>query len=252
MTNNTRLNTWIACSHFNPKARLRLFCFPYAGGGASIFHAWVKMLPDEVEVCPIQLPGRENRLKESPLTQLSELLQDLQIALLPILDKPFAFFGHSLGAIISFELARQLRPQDRLTHLFVSGCPAPHLPNLKSPLHKLSDAEFIEAVQQRYQNIPQVVLQEKEVMALFLNILRADLTLFETYSYVANEPLDCPISAFGGLQDKTTSRDQLAAWCEQTSNTFTQRMLPGDHFFLKSAQNPLLQLVSQYLQQALL
>lgn len=248
MNNKTKFKIWVAGNNFNPKARLRLFCFPYAGGGASLFHAWAKMLPDDVEVCPIQLPGRENRLKDPLFTQWPELLQHLQIVLQPMLNKPFAFFGHSMGALISFELARLLSPQYHITHLFVSGCPAPQLRYFKSPIHQLPDAEFIEALQQRYQNIPQAVLQEKEMMALFLHTLRADLTLVETYNYVAREPLDCPISAFGGLQDKTTSRDQIAAWSEQTSNTFTQHMLLGDHFFLKNAKKSLLQLVFQCLQ----
>lgn len=235
-------------SNPKPNARLRLFCFPYAGGGASLFATWGRMLTADIEICAIQLPGRENRLNESPLVEWTELLDHLERAIKPFLDKPFAFFGHSNGAMISFELARRLQAQYPPSYLFAAGCPAPQLPNLTSPLHTLSDVDFIAGLQQRYQNIPQAVLQEKEVMALFLGVLRADLTLFETYHYIDRTPFNCPLSVFGGLQDKTTGREKLTAWSKQTSITFTQRMLPGDHFFLKSAQQPLLNFIAQDLE----
>src|SRR5450759_4546174 len=109
MTTATAFASWIACRKPNPQARLRLFCFPYAGTGASIFRTWSDGLPAEVEVCPVEFPGRGTRLMETPFTQLSPLVQALAQALVPLMDKPFAFFGHSLGALVGFELARQLR-----------------------------------------------------------------------------------------------------------------------------------------------
>ena len=122
---------WLACPQLNPQARMRLFCFPYAGGGASIFHRWPGKLPTMVEVCAVLLPGRGNRLTEPPFIQLSPLVQTLTEALLPHLTTPFAFFGHSMGALIGFELARQLRRQQGPSpvHLFVSGREAPQLPS---------------------------------------------------------------------------------------------------------------------------
>jgi medium-chain acyl-[acyl-carrier-protein] hydrolase len=202
----------------------------------------------EVEICPIQLPGRESRLGEPPFTRLELLLETLVPAIQPYLDKPFAFFGHSMGATISFKLARQLCAQHAPTpvHLFVSGSCAPQIPDPDPPIHHLPDAEFVEELR-RFNGTPEAVLQNAELMQLFLPILRADFALHETYVYAAGEPLDCPISAFGGLEDGEVSRDDLAAWRDQTRGAFTLRMFPGDHFFLRSARPHLLQAMSQNL-----
>lgn len=245
-------NAWVLCPRPNPQARLRLFCFPYAGGAASAFYTWLDDLPGGVEICPIQLPGRESRLGEPPFTRLEPLLDALVLAIQPYLDKPFAFFGHSMGATISFELACQLRAQGASTpvHLFISGSRAPHTPDPDPPIHHLPDAELVEELR-RFNGTPEAVLQNAELMHLLLPILRADLTLHETYRYVPGEPLDCPISAFGGLEDEEVSHDDLAAWRDQTCGTFTLRMFPGDHFFLRSARTLLLQAVSQDLMQVL-
>ncbi len=244
---NEPSNLWIKYPKPNPQARLRLFCFSYAGGGALAFHAWPKALPAEVEVCSIQLPGRENRLQEPPLTCLSELLPLLEQALRPALDRSFAFFGHSLGTLISFELARRLRPRYQPSHLFVAGHRAPQLPDPHPPIHQLPDADFVEILQHRYQGIPKAVLQHAELMELLLPVLRADLTMVETYTYTAGEPLDCPISAFGGLKDRDATRSQLAAWGEQTGRSFSLEMFPGDHFFLNDTPGPLLRAISRNL-----
>lgn len=137
-------DSWIACRKPRLQARLRLFCFPYAGGGALIFRTWADGLPAEVEVCPVQLPGRGTRLMEPLFTQLLPLIQALSQALLPLLDKPFAFFGHSLGALVSFELARQLRRQYGVqpVRLFVSAGRAPQLPHRGLPVHALPEVDF--------------------------------------------------------------------------------------------------------------
>lgn len=236
---------WLPRLRPNPQARLRLFCFPYAGGGAAVFHTWPRSLPSQVDVCPVQLPGREARLSEPPFTHITPLLQALASAVQPYLDMPFAFFGHSLGALISFELARWLRRQNQPgpLHLLVSGLRAPQAPNPEPPIYLLPDAEFIQKLR-RLNGLPQAVLDDAELMQLMLPLLRADMTVYETYVYTAEAPLDCPISAFGGLQDRVATRDNMAAWRDQTSRAFTLRMLPGDHFFLHSAQALLLQALS--------
>jgi medium-chain acyl-[acyl-carrier-protein] hydrolase len=162
------------------------------------------------------------------------------------LDVPFALFGHSLGALVSFELARQLRKLGLpdLVHLFVSGHRAPQIPRPGPLTHQWPDAEFV-AELRRLNGTPEEVLQHAELMALLLPVLRADFAIIETYSGSDEEALDCPISAFGGLQDSEASYDEVAAWREQTRGLFKVRMLPGDHFFLHSARAQILRAISQ-------
>jgi surfactin synthase thioesterase subunit len=250
MTTATTVDSWIACRKQNPQARLRLFCFPYAGSGASIFRTWSDALPADVEVCPIQFPGRGTRLMETPFTQLSPLVQALAQALVPLLDKPFAFFGHSLGALVSFELARQLRRQAGIQpiHLFVSADRAPQIPQRDRPIHALPEREFL-AELSRLNGIPGKVLEEPDLMQILLPVLRADFAVYETYAYSAEAPLNCPFSIFGGLQDTRVSRGDLEAWRNQTSVSFSLQMFPGDHFFLNTTQPLLLQLLSQELRE---
>ncbi len=238
-------NSWITCPKPNPTATLRLICVPYAGGGASTFAPWARLFPPTVEVCAVQLPGRETRLGEAPYRQFNPLIEATAQALLPYLDKPFALFGHSLGALICFELAHYLRRQASIqpTHLFVSGRRPPHMPSREPALHHLPDAAFISQVQQRYNGIPPVILQEKELLELFLPILKADFELLEDYQYTQAAPLDCPISAFGGRQDGQALEHELADWFNQTKNAFSLIMLPGNHFFVQSARPLLVQAI---------
>ena len=248
MTTATAFDSWIACRKPNPQARLRLFCFPYAGTGASIFRTWSDSLPADVEVCPVQFPGRGTRLMETPFTQLSPLVQALAQALVPLLDRPFAFFGHSLGAMVGFELARQLRRQSGVqpVRLFVSADRAPQIPHRDRPIHALPEEEFLHELR-RLNGIPGKVLEEADLMQIMLPVLRADLAVYETYVYSSEPPLNCPISTFGGLQDHRVSRGDLEAWRDQTSVSFSLRMFPGDHFFWSTTQPRLLQVLSQEL-----
>jgi medium-chain acyl-[acyl-carrier-protein] hydrolase len=247
MTTATAFDSWIAFRKPNPQARLRLFCFPYAGTGASIFRTWSDGLPADVEVCPVQFPGRGTRLLETPFTQLLPLIEALAQALVPLMDKPFAFFGHSLGALVGFELARQLRRQSGVqpVRLFISADLAPQIPHRDRPLHALPEGELL-AELRRLNGIPGKVLEEAELMQMILPILRADFAVYETYVYSAEPPLNCPISTFGGLQDQRVSRGDLEAWRDQTNGSFSVRMFPGDHFFLNTTQ-PLLPVLSQEL-----
>ena len=232
---------WLTCPHPNAHAPLRLFCFPYAGAGASVFRPWAAKLHPTVEVYAVQLPGRERRIGEPSLTSLHALVAPLATALLPALNKPFAFFGHSMGALISFEVVRYLRQHHGILpeHLFVSGCRAPHIPIPHPLIHQLPDIEFSQALR-RYGGTPEGVLQNSELMTLFRPILRADLAINETYAYRPESPLNCPISAFGGLQDEHVTLAHLSAWYVQTQNTFTLDLFPGGHFFLKNKLDQLL------------
>lgn len=220
--------------------RLRLFCFPYAGSGASVYRSWPAALAPEIEVVPVQLPGREERMLQAPYSRLTPLIGWLAEQLGPRLDVPYALFGHSMGALISFELARHLRAHGRgPLHLFVSGRRAPQLPVSDRTISHLPAAAFAQALQQ-LGGTPDEVLANAELMQLLLPTMRADFTLCETYLYQPGEPLDCSISAFGGEQDPSVSRAALAAWRTQTGAEFRLRMLQGDHFFLRGAQAQLL------------
>lgn len=239
------MTRWIARPLPQPQARLRLFCFPYAGGGASIFRSWPDKLPASVEVCAVQLPGRGPRMMETPFSRMPPLVATLTDELLPLFDKPFALFGHSLGALISFELARRLHNAHGLAplHLFVSGSYAPQMPSREPPVHDLPEAEFINALHV-LNGTPKEVLENEELMQLVIPILRADFAVCETYVYQQGSILSCPITAFGGLQDRRIFRSDLDAWRSETLASFSLQMLPGDHFFLHTAESLLLQLLS--------
>ncbi|NET30971.1 MAG: thioesterase [Cyanothece sp. SIO1E1] len=205
-----------------------------------------------MEVCPVELPGRGIRFKEPLLTHLQSLLQALGPAIVPYLDKPFAFFGHSMGALISYELAQTLSQNYGFSpiSLFVSACRAPQLPTTKPPIHTLSDAAFLKELR-RLNGTPEEVLQNTELMQLRLPMLRADFTVLETYTYTPKLPLHSPITAFGGWHDQEVSHDELKAWRLHTNVAFSLQMLPGNHFFIHSAQSHLLQLLCQTLNQRL-
>lgn len=225
-------NRWITRPKPVPRARLRVFCFPYAGGGASLFRAWVADFPPDVEVCPVQLPGRESRFGEPPFTSLPSLIEALGVAIEPYLDVPTIFLGHSMGAITAFELARYVRRQ-RLPepcHLVVSAHRAPHLLSDQVAIHNLPDPVFL-AELARLNGIPQEVRGNSDLMRLMMPLLRSDFSIAETYTFVAEAPLDCSLSIFGGLSDAGISRDAIAGWQQHTHAKSFIHMIPGDHFF---------------------
>jgi len=180
---------------------------------------------------------------------MRSLVAGVTESLLSRLDKPFVFFGHSMGAIAAFEIARQLRRERRCqpAHLFVSGHRAPQIPNHNSPVHDLSEPGFLNELQ-RLNGTPPEVLNSPELMKLILPMLRADFTVIKTYAYAAEPRLDCSISAYGGLRDNEVSREHIEAWREQTTSSFSVQMFPGDHFFVNSSETLLLQALSRELQ----
>jgi surfactin synthase thioesterase subunit len=237
---------WLPRSRRGGDDPVRLFCLPYAGGGASIFRRWSEEFPPGIEVCPIHLPGREGRLAEPAFTDVKPLVARLADVLDPYLDRPFALFGHSMGAVIGFELARQLarRGQPTPAHLFVSASRAPQLPRRGEPIHALPEPAFLDALR-RMAGTPELVLRDAELVQLMLPALRADFELVETYRYQAGPALSCPISAFGGAGDDLVRWSELASWAELTGGPFAIRMLPGNHFFLSDpvARPALIQLL---------
>jgi medium-chain acyl-[acyl-carrier-protein] hydrolase len=216
-----------------------------------VFRHWADSLPDFVEVSSVQLPGRESRFREAPFTRLEPLTEALALALGPSLEPPFAFFGHSMGALLAFELTRRLRRDGwpEPARLFLSGCAAPQIRTRARPINALPDAVFCKKLR-GLNGTPAAILDHDELMELLLPTLRADFALCETYKFVPGLPLTCPISAWGGLGDDTVGYQELQAWREQTLGAFRLRMLPGDHFFLKNPQ-PLLRDLAHELGRAL-
>jgi len=238
--------SWLAYREVNPRARLRLFCFPYAGGGASTYRGWAAGLPQHVEVCPVQLPGRENRLRERAFQQLPPLVAAAADALEPLLDLPFALFGHDMGAAIAYGLAceRRRRGGALPQALFVAARRAPQVPLTGAPLHDLPDTNLKEALRARRQ-VPDEVLAHEELMRLLLPIVRADLAADETAVFPDEPQLAQPISAFHGLGDDLVVREDVERWRQCSSGPFRLRALPGDHFFVHSSRGELLEAITR-------
>jgi len=213
-----------------------------------MYYPWAEWLPAPIEVCPVELPGRSTRLGEPLYYRLEPLIESAARGLAPYFDKPFALFGHSLGALISFELARYLRHHLGITpiHLFVSGHQAPHILDNEPPIHNLPEDEFSRKISE-FNGMPDELLANAELMELFIPILKADFEMCETYTFKTGEKLSCPISAYGGLADRHVTRQDLEAWREHTSHSFVLKMFPGDHFYLQANRSLLLQAIAQEL-----
>jgi medium-chain acyl-[acyl-carrier-protein] hydrolase len=243
-------NPWFPGRVENPHAALNLFCFPYAGGGVQVFSRWQAAFPPgrRVQVYPAQYPGRASRLLEPPFEDCRALVEALAPFILPLTERPFAFFGHSMGAIVAFELARLLRERHgrEPVRLFVSGRRAPQVPTHERPTYGLPDAEFVGELR-RLNGTPREVLEHPELMRLMLPIIRADLRLTQSYAYEPGPPLGYPLTVFGGADDPDVPREHLAAWCEHTTAPCTLRMFPGGHFFLNAAAEELVRAIEREL-----
>lgn len=239
---------WLALRRPNLQARMRLFCFPYAGGSEIAYRTWQQNLPEAIEVLPIQLPGRGPRMREPALTRLAPLAQALAQSLRPEMDLPFALFGHSMGGLIAFELARQLRREGGPlpVHLFISAkCCPKDADDLWAG--QLPDSELIQILR-RFEGTPKEVLENEELMQLLLPVIRADMELCNAYVCSPEPPLPCPITAFGGLQDQRSGRKCLEGWKEYTTGRFTLRMFPAGHFFLQTWERSILEVISRELE----
>lgn len=243
------LDTWLPFRRANSAARVRLVCLPFAGGGAGAFRTWADGLPPTVEVCAVQPPGRETRFGERPYTRLAPLVASLAEVLVPLFDVPVAVYGHSMGALAAFELARELRRRGGPAplRLIVSGRVAPHVPPRREPLHVLPDAEF-RAELKRLNGTPAAVLDHDELMQVFLPVLRADFAAHETYEFREEPPLDCPILAATGAQDTLAPPEELDGWRRHTRAAFEARVLPGDHFFIQTHRAKFLHVLARALE----
>lgn len=242
------MNRWVTRAKPVDEVNMRLFCLPYAGGGASVFNGWENKVTAGIDICPVQLPGRENRLIERPFTDLLALAQALAQDLYPYLDAPFALFGHSMGALIAYELARELDARYRAVprHLFVSAHRAPHAPNRDRLMHTLPNADFV-AELKKLDGTPSEVLRHPELLELLIPALRADFTMIERYTHEARAPLDCPVTAFGAHDDQRVTTDDLAMWLDITNGNFDLRLFDGGHFYIRNCPTSLLDAISEKL-----
>ncbi|PWT88387.1 MAG: putative thioesterase [Acidobacteria bacterium] len=247
MTAKPRLPTpWLANVQRRQTPSLRLFCLPYAGGSTVVFHKWHKYVSSDVEIYPVQLPGHGMRLREVAFTSMDALVESTLNGLLPFFfDCPFALFGHSMGALLAFELGRLLRARHNLEpeKLIVSGRRAPQLADNESPVYKLPENEFILQLH-RLNGTPHEILSNREMLELVLPILRADFEVVQTYTYRAGEKLSCPIKAFGGLREETVSESDLMLWADHTIGAFSLSMIRGDHFFIHQSQQEFMAVVA--------
>lgn len=229
--------------NFDPldQPAMRLFCFPHAGGGAAIYRGFADRLADSVEVWAANLPGHGSRLRETPLVDLQRTALLLAQAVTSLSDRPFAFFGHSLGARLAFETARVLRAREEALplHLYAAGSQAPQQPPPNREWHKLPEKDLL-AELRRHNGLPGELLDEPQVLAYFLPALRADLQMIETAVYHPEPPFEFPITALGGNHDPLVNVKQLAAWQEQTTGQFRLALFEGDHFFLQATKTAVL------------
>jgi medium-chain acyl-[acyl-carrier-protein] hydrolase len=247
------MSPWVSIKPSNGRSLGRLFCLPFAGGGAAAYHRWIGRILAGIDVARVNLPGRETRLEEPLFTHLPSLVDTLVEELVLLIDRPFAIYGHSMGALLAFELARELRRRHRMlpVHLFVSGCQAPQLFPSEPPFSHLPGPDFIDRVRQ-YGGVPDLVAQNEELMDIFLPILKADFKMMETYVFREEPPLECPLTAFGGLSDPKFDHDKIIAWDIHTSIRFSAQFFPGGHFFLHDSEPLVLNQINLQLSELLL
>lgn len=249
-------DTWFRLHRPASGAAMRLFCFPYSGGNAALFRDWPPRLPPSVEVRALELPGRASRSHEPPLRSFARMLEAVKAQIEPLLDLPFAFFGHSLGGYIAFELARALRDQGAPLprRLLLAGTRAPQLPPadwVVDPIHTLPSEAFWRELG-RLEGTPKEVLHSPVLREMSEPVLRADVELFDTWRYRPGEPLDVPISLYAGDEDTFVERRHLVGyglmnlgWQMHTTASVNLTSLPGDHFFIHQSQDELIRAVAE-------
>ncbi|MBL3608801.1 thioesterase II family protein [Rhodovulum sulfidophilum] len=226
---------WLIRGPGRTEARLRLFLFPFAGGGASIYRGWAEAAPGDVEVIRVQPPGRENRAAEPALDSVEALAKGFIGAALPAMDRPFALFGHSLGSMVAFRAAALLRerPQGaRLCRLFVSGARPPHLPD-PEPIHGLPDPAFREALRARG-GTPDAILDDAGMFSFFAPTLRRDLRAAETWFDPDAPAPGVPLVVLNGRGDRVVKAESAGVWARYASTEPGLHEFDGGHFFVQA------------------
>ena len=243
----SRLCRWVVRPCPRPEAARVLFCFSHAGGGASVFSKWSLELPAAIELGALQLPGREDRLSEKPIQALHQLVLQLVEPVSRVANgRPFALFGHSMGALVAYELARMMS-EPAPSHLFVSGRNGPdYAPRSAgcTSLHVLPDQELLVELR-RMGGTPDEVLNNQELTEILLPVFRADMAVIETYFHQPGKPLSCPLYALGGSEDWLTNRAGLEAWRSHTDAEFQCRIFSGDHFYYLRQRHLLIKMIAR-------
>jgi len=239
---------WFPFIQNHSEAKFRLICLPHSGGVASLYQHLNTYLPAQIELCSVQLPGRETRYGENFVLSIDTLTDQLSEACQELIDRPFALFGHSLGALIGFELLKKLRTHSLSPHMFfISACNPPHKLVGLSTIHQLSDEDFMKKVRSWGDAIPKKVLENPELMNIILPRLRADFTLFETYPYKEEPALTCPFTLFGGTEDPIVTPSNLQEWAQHTTCKPSLRIFSGDHFYHQQFTKELCDAISKTL-----
>jgi medium-chain acyl-[acyl-carrier-protein] hydrolase len=233
---------WFTCSRVVAKPRVRLLCFPYAGGSANIYHQWSKLLAPDIEVRALQLPGRTFRLREPSITRMDALISALLPQIEPLLDAPLALFGHSMGSLIAYELAAALPIPPAL--FFPSARGAAHVAHGPA-IHQLPHDAFVHEVERRYG--PSEVMHHAEMASLVIPPLRADFELLETYVHRDRPKLSMPIVALAGTADHIAPPSLVRTWEELAGASFSMHEVVGNHFFVDAERTTVTQIIDKAL-----
>lgn len=236
-----RKNKWFPYTNHRETARYRLFCLPYAGGSALFYSDWHKWMPEEIEIVPVQIPGREGRIGESCISEARQLAQQIVEAVKALPGQlPYGIFGHSMGGILAYETAAQLEREDfdKPRHLFISGCTEPSQIRFKEKTYNLSDADFCEKIK-GYDDIEEEIFSYKEFYKYFLPMLRADFGLVETYQEQETAVFPCPLVLIGGDADPSVPVEDLTEWERHAGGNFHVEVYKGNHFYLKEHKKEL-------------
>lgn len=214
-------------------AGVRLFCVPYAGAGASLYRSWSPIMPSSIQICPVQMPGREEKLGEQCMTSIDVLVGSLMEALPPYLDRPYAFFGHSMGAKIVFELCRATLQAGYAPPEFlaVSACRAPHMPE-PAPIHNLPEEDFLDGLK-RYSADVTFLRENAELLEILMPLLRSDFLMDETYVFHGERALPVHVEAFYGTDDTEATLAEVSEWKSYTSESFSLTAVDGGHLFIR-------------------
>lgn len=244
-------NRWLTCPRPDPDAALRLWCLPFAGGGAAVWHPWAAPLAGLAEIVAVRPPGRENRFTEPAFARMREIIPPLLDQIAPFAHEDYALCGHSLGGLVAYELACALRQHGLRAPraLIVCGVRAPHYVPDQPWLHPMPRDEFITHVERRYGAIPPEIRDSPEILDLLLPVLRSDLELYETYQATPTTRLSVPILALGGASDANVTTAQLLDWKHYTTAAFDAVTLPGGHFFPQENLAATIACVRHFLQQ---